>query len=236
MADIKWDRPLAGGAKNLLDDIRALNEKIPTEMERGVREGYLETDRIAGLAERLGVRPPRIKTRRYVYVETRQIQSYAVDAYDDADAMAQAESAIGTSLRRGEALYGMRRSHWAGNENRSLVCSEMTTTRPAMNHNLRFYLNRRDEPVALHPGTATSEAVEAATQSAQSEGLPMPDPVAVAETAYAAAIDRSRSRWLDAAVRTNMDPQEQPGDVRDRLLLAAQEWQTRSSDDVNVTH
>lgn len=182
---VNWNRPLAGGAKNYLDDIRALNAKVPEEMERGVREGYLETDRIAGLAERLGVRLPRIKTRRYVYVETRQIQSYAVDAYDEADALQQAEAALGVSLRRGEPLYGLRRSRWAGDENRSLMYSELTTTRPPMDHNLRFHLNRRDEPVALRSetGTVIHENAEAVTRPSQTEGLPMPD-LGVAAAAF----------------------------------------------------
>lgn len=202
-----WSRPLAGGAKNYLDDIRALNVKVPEEMERGVREGYLETERIAGLAERLGVRAPRIKTRRYVYVEQRQIHSYAVDAYDDADALQQAEAAIGASIRRGESPYGLRRSHWADRENRSVMYSELTATRPSMDHNLRFHLDRNAEPVALRPevGTAIHEAVEQVTRPSQTEGQPMPESVLAAAAFNGTWSSQERLYQMPPPLRARID-------------------------------
>lgn len=161
MPDITVNRPLAGSARNYLDDIRALNQKIPQELERGVKDGYLEADRINGLAEKLGVPAPRIKTRRFVYFESRQIHSYAVDAYDEADAIEQATRVISGDISGGNVPYGVRRSHWTDVPQERIV-SELTATRPEWNHELRFY--GRDRRLMDRPGTVIHEAVEAVTQ------------------------------------------------------------------------
>lgn len=149
-AEFTINRELAGAAKNLLDDLMTLDTKIPQELERGVRESYLEVDKVTGLAERLGVEAPRIRTRRWVYVEQRVVQSYAVEAYDDDDAKRIFLENFEQEIRRGNIPYGVRQSHWADRVDRnSIMISEPTTQRPTMNHNLRFYVERRGEPRPL---------------------------------------------------------------------------------------
>ena len=167
------DRTLAGAAKNLLDDLLTLDAKIPEEIERGVRESYLEPGRVTGLAERLKVRPPRIRSQRWVYVEWRQVQSVRVDSYDDEDAVRIFSEQYGDALRSGEVPYGLRRSHWAdmpGGRTRNTIVSEPTATRPRLDHDLRFHVDRRGGPVALSQATVTT------TQAPAPAEAPVPAP------------------------------------------------------------
>lgn len=162
--DFTITRPLAGGAKNILDDLMALDAKIPQELERGVRENYLEPSKIASVAEKLNVPPPRIRTRRWVYVEHRQIQSVQVEAYDDEDALRIVRDSYGNDLRHGSIPYGFRQSYWADRPDRrsSTIVSEPTTTRPNLAHNLRFHVERGDEPRHLaEPATEATPASQA---------------------------------------------------------------------------
>ena len=168
--DFTVNRPLAGRAKNLLDDLLTLDTKIPEEIERGVRESYLEASRVVGLAERLKVRPPRIRSPRWVYVEWRQVQSVQIDSYDNEDAIRIFNEQYGDALRSGEVPYGLRRSHWAnmpvGVSTRNTIVSEPTATRPRLDHDLRFHVERRGEPVALNQATTVTPV---------NADLPMPE-------------------------------------------------------------
>lgn len=164
------NRPLAGQAKNLLDDLAELDRKIPAELERGVREGYLETAKLKGLAEKLGVEAPRVRTLRWVYVEVRNLHSVQVNAYDDADAVQQVKEAHEGRLARGEVPYGFRQSYWAGSNRRGGIMSEPTTTRPSMDHELRFYTDRNSQvPTPLRSQSQPQENDAALTQP---EGMP----------------------------------------------------------------
>lgn len=160
--DFTVNRPLAGGTKNLLDDLLTLDAKIPQEIERGVRESYLESSKVKGLAEKLKVKPPRIRTRRWVYVEYRQIHSVQIDSYDDEDAIGQFNEAYGSAVRNGEVPYGLRRSYWANmpsGAQRNTILSEPTTTRPELTHDLRFYVQRDGDPVSLVPSAPEPDSV-----------------------------------------------------------------------------
>lgn len=149
MSDFTVDRPVGGRVKNLLDDLAALDAKIPAELERGVRENYLEQGKVAGLAEKLGVDAPRFRTRRWVYIEHRQIQSVAVDAYDDEDALRIFREQYESEIRSGAVPYGFRRSHWRDRTRGGVMISVPTTDRPRTDHNLPFYVDRREEPRPL---------------------------------------------------------------------------------------
>lgn len=151
LSDFTANRSVEGRVKNLLDDLAALDAKIADELVRGVRENYLEQDRVAGLAKRLKVPAPRFRTLRWVYVEHRQIQSVQVEAYDDEDALRIFEENYGAYIRAGEIPSRFRRSHWRDRIRSSVMVSVPTTDRPRMDHNLPFYVDRREEPRPLRP-------------------------------------------------------------------------------------
>lgn len=171
MSEFNVDKPLAAGAKNLLDDLRVLDTKVTEELGRGVRERYLERSYIPGLAKRMDVEEPKVRTPRWVYVEWRQIQSVQVSAYDDDDAVQQVRDTFGDQLSRGELPYGFRQSHWADRESRSSVMvSEPTAQRPHMNHDLRFFVERGNltpQPIRTDPvqGDALTEMDLAAAEA-----------------------------------------------------------------------
>lgn len=162
MSEFTVNRPLAAGAKNLLDDLKVLDTKVTEELARGINEHYLEKSYVPGLAKRMGVEEPRVRTNRWVYVEWRQIQSVQVSAYDNDDAVQQVMDQYGTQLSRGELPYGFRQSYWADRESRnSVMVSEPTATRPNMDHNLRFYVERNNlTPQAIRTDPQPEEAAE----------------------------------------------------------------------------
>lgn len=175
-------RPLAGAAKNLLDDLAVLDRKIPEELERGVREGYLEAGKVTGLATKLRVPEPRIRTERWVYVEWRQVQSVRVSAYDDADAVAQVKEAYGSELSRGAIPYGFRRSRWEDRESRNdVMISEPTATRPTMDHNLRFYVEPGGEPRSIRRDAEGDKAAAPVEPQGQSVTLDIRVPATFAD-------------------------------------------------------
>jgi hypothetical protein len=167
VSEFTVNRPLAAGAKNLLDDLKLLDAKVTEELERGIREHYLEKSYVPGLAERMGVEAPRVRTPRWVYVEWRQIQSVQVSAYDDADAVQQVKDTYGAQLSRGELPYGFRQSRWEDRESRnSVMVSEPTATRPYMNHNLRFYMER---------GNLTPQSIQPDPEQGVQLDIPLPE-------------------------------------------------------------
>lgn len=158
-SDFTANRPVEGRVKNLLDDLAALDAGIPKELERGVRENYLEQDKVAGLAEKLRVNAPRFRSMHWVYVEQRVIQSVQVSAYDSEDALRVFRQEHEADIRQGQIPYGFRQSHWADRPSRrNVMFSAPTTTRPNMNHNLPFYVERREEPRPLRPETEQDRA------------------------------------------------------------------------------
>lgn len=175
MSEFTVNRPLAAGAKNILDDLKVLDAKVTDELARGINEHYLEKSYVPDLAKRMGVEVPRVRTPRWVYVEWRQIQSTQVSAYDDDDAVQQVMESYGAQLSRGELPYGFRQSRWEDRESRnSVMVSEPTATRPNMDHDLRFFVERGNmTPRAIRVDPEPDPAAENVTGT---------DPEAVAKS------------------------------------------------------
>lgn len=140
------DQTLTGAVKNILDDLAILDKRVTEELERGVREGYLTMDQVPAIARKLGVKEPRIRTQRWVYVERRTIHSIAVNAYDDEEAERMVRTDYGLYLRRGEIPANWRQSRWAGDTRSRQIVSRPTAQRPRMGHNLPFYLEGSANP------------------------------------------------------------------------------------------
>lgn len=123
-------RPLSGGAKNLLDDLLTLNTKTSAEMVRGLQEGYLDADGAVELANRLGVEPPRVRRNFYVYFTVTEIQSMAVTAYDEEQAVREAQRLHEFNVANGETHYGSRSRFNNSDNGPRRVYSQATAQRP----------------------------------------------------------------------------------------------------------
>lgn len=123
---------LAGGAKNYLDDLKALNSKTTDEMLRGINEGYLDAEGAEALAEKLKVAAPRVKRRFHFYFTTTVAQSIPVNAYDAEEALAEAQRMHQFNVSYGDIHYGSgSRFNTEGSRIRR-VFSEIQTERPTV--------------------------------------------------------------------------------------------------------
>lgn len=132
---------LAGGAKNYLDDLQALNSKTTSEMLRGIEEGYLDAEGAIALAEKLAVEPPRVKRRFYFYFTYTQAQSMSINAYNAEEAFAEAQRLHQINISAGDVHYGSASRFNAEHSRIRRVFSEVVDTRPVV----------ETLPVALHP-------------------------------------------------------------------------------------
>lgn len=124
------NRPLSGGAKNLLDDLLALNTKTSAEMLRGLSEGYLDADGAVELANKLGVEPPRVRRNFYVYFTVTEAMSMAVSAYDEDQAVREAQRLHEFNVANGETHYGSRSRFNNSDTGPRRVYTAMTMERP----------------------------------------------------------------------------------------------------------
>lgn len=103
---ITTNRALAGGTKQYLDDLIALDVKTTAQMQRGIREGYLDTDGAMELADKLGVERPRVKREFRMYFERTSVYAITVSAYSEDEAEAEAAQQHADNVRRGDIYYG----------------------------------------------------------------------------------------------------------------------------------
>jgi hypothetical protein len=127
---IEMTKPLSGGARGLLKDLDLLNAKTTSEMMRGIRESYLDTEGAIALADKLGVDRPRVKRRFYRYFTSTRVMSIAVDAYDAEQADAEAARLHEINVAHGDIHYGSRSRFNTDSSAIRVVHSAITSERP----------------------------------------------------------------------------------------------------------
>lgn len=128
-------KTLSGTAKNLLDDLVALNTKTSDEMARGIREGYLDPEGAVKVAEELGVEPPRVRRNFRVYFTSTQIFYFTVEAYDKDQALREGQRLLANNAVNGEVSLGSRTRTTGPVEHRHIISNaygERPTARQLM--------------------------------------------------------------------------------------------------------
>lgn len=196
MTDFDTSRRLAGGAKNLIDDIAELNRKVPEQMTRGLRDGYLDETGIDKLVAKLGVEAPRIKREFTIFYETRTVHSFKVSAFDRDEAMTAGAALIGRAARNQRHVSSYRQSHWVGERSQDslIALSEAMWDRPTRNREpIRFY-DRLGNLMPL-PGQ----------EPAQPENMEAPAPAQRVGTAIHESVERMAHVGLQVPEQTMRD-------------------------------
>lgn len=152
---------LSGGARGLLNDLKLLNEKTTQEMQRGIRESYLDIEGAIALAEELHVEPPRVKRRFHRYFVQHVAYSIAVDAYTEEEADAEAQRLHDINSAYGDLQHASR-SRFVNTEGPRAIVSPLTSERPTgealtslhrwCEERLRFAAEGRARSVPDHRG------------------------------------------------------------------------------------
>lgn len=161
---ITINRPLAGSTKQYLDDLLALDKGVTDEMQRGIREGYLDVEGAIALAEKLGVEKPRVKRTFRMYFERTSVYTVTVEAYDEDEAEQEAARLLDQNVRRGDTYYGSQtrfRNVEPGSGGPRHRFSVVSRQRPEV-----------DQPVAPHPRTINeAERIRQARNDADSSRM-----------------------------------------------------------------
>lgn len=154
------NRPLAGSTKQYLDDLLALDTKTTDQMQRGIREGYLDIEGAMELADKLGVARPRVKRDFRFYFERTSVYTITLSGYTEEEAMREANELHNQNVRRRDVYHGRQtrfRDVQPGSTGPRHRFSALSAQRPEL-----------DEPIAPH-----ARNVEQAAQiRSEREGTP----------------------------------------------------------------